>query len=115
MSRKERALADLEILYAKIRSDIQNASPDADFSFVSSLIIIEGDKDKENFKSQMQVFGNPSFIIPCAAVALGSAIQNYQTGRTRKQISELVQTCFNVGTGAEKNPWEQTPCSTMKH
>lgn len=113
MSRKERALADLEILYAKMRSYIQNAAPDADFSFVSSLVIIEEDKDY--FKSRMSVFGNPSFIIPCSAVALGSAMQNYQAGKTPEQISELVQTCFNMGSGAEEKPWEQTPCSTMQH
>lgn len=113
MSRKERALADLEILHAKMRNYIKNAAPNADFSFVSSLVIIEEDKD--NFKSQMSVFGNPGFIIPCTAIALGSAMQNYQAGKIPEQISELVQTCFNMGSGAEEKPWEQTPCSTMKH
>lgn len=113
MSRKERALAELERVYAKIRSDIDNAGPDADFSFVSSLIIYE--KRIGNVENNVYVFGCTEFIIPCATTAFAEAMRSYQGGRTPVQIAKLVNTYMNAGQDPQKKPWEQTPCSTMRH
>ncbi|MCI1796574.1 hypothetical protein NKW44_14755 [Acetobacter lovaniensis] len=113
MSRKELALAELETMYAKVRSHIQNAAENADFSFIGSLVVIQENED--SFKNQMAVFGNEEFLIPCAAVAFGAAMKHHQAGRDPQQIAGMVNTCLNLGENAEQKPWEQTPCSTMKH
>ncbi|MFT8551712.1 hypothetical protein [Acetobacter okinawensis] len=113
MSRKERALAELEQVYAKIRSDIDNAGPDADFSFVSSLIITE--ERSEQVENKMAVFGCMEFIIPCAAAAFAETMRSYQAGRSPVQIAKLVNTYMNAGQDPQQKPWEQTPCSTMQH
>lgn len=113
MSKKERALADLETVYAKVRSDIQNAAENADFSFIGSLVVIQESED--SFKNQMSVFGNEEFLIPCAAVAFGVAMKHHQAGRDPQQIAGMVNTCLNLGENTEQKPWELIPCSTMTH
>lgn len=113
MSRKERALAELETVYAKIRSDIDNSGPDADFSFVGSLIIYE--KCRGNVENNVYVFGCAEFIIPCAATAFAETMRSYQAGRTPIEIAKLVNTYMNAGQDPQQKPWEQTPCSTMQH
>lgn len=113
MSRKERALAELESVYAKVRSDIDNAGPDADFSFVSSLIISE--QSSGSVENNMSAFGRMEFILPCAASAFSEAMRSYQAGRTPQQIAQVLNTYMNAGQDPQQKPWGQTPCSTMKH
>ncbi|MFT8506653.1 hypothetical protein [Acetobacter sp.] len=113
MTRKERALAELEAVYAKVRSDIDNAGPDADFSFVSSLIISKQSSD--SVENKLAVFGRMEFILPCTASAFSEAMRSYQAGRTPQQIAQVVNTYMNAGQDPQQKPWEQTPCSTMKH
>lgn len=113
MSRKERALAELETMYAKIRSNIDNAGPDADFAYVGSLII--SGQSSESVGNKLAVFGRMEFILPCTASAFAEALRSYQAGRTPQQIAKVVNTYMNEGRDPQQKPWEQTPCSTMKY
>ncbi|MCP1242873.1 hypothetical protein [Acetobacter lambici] len=113
MSRKERALAELEEVYAKIRSDIDNAGPDANFSYVGSLTISE--QSGKSVENKIAVFGCIKFILPCVASAFTEAMRSYQAGRTPQQIANVVNHYMNAEQDPQQKPWEQTPCSTMQH
>ncbi|MFT8419016.1 MAG: hypothetical protein ABF636_09345 [Acetobacter sp.] len=113
MSRKARALAELERVYAKIRSDIDNAGPDADFAYIGSLIISE--QSSESVDNKLAVFGRMEFILPCATSAFAEAMRSYQGGRTPRQIEKVVNTYMNAGQDLQQTPWEQAPCSTMRN